>query len=163
MQEGRFREDLFYRLNVITIDVPPLRERRDDIAALLDHYIALCAREHGRTIVGLEEPARRILTAHPWPGNIRELRNMVESLVVTARGSLIRAEDLPVTLKPAPGTPAFSLPMGCPLEEVEREYVLRTLRMVGGNKTKAARVLGIGKKTLYRRLERYFGGSSSIA
>jgi len=157
MREGAFREELYYRLKVVTIEIPPLRERRQDIRPLLDHFLELFCREHNRQIHGFGERALRRLTSHDWPGNVRELRNCVENLVVTVRGNEITERDLPGPLRQGQGRcgRSLELPLGRTLEQVERRYILRTLEILGNNKAAAAQVLGIGKKTLYRRLHEY--------
>ncbi|MCB9556441.1 MAG: sigma-54-dependent Fis family transcriptional regulator [Deltaproteobacteria bacterium] len=155
LKDGHFREELYYRLKVVTIDVPPLRSRRDDIVPLLNYFLAHYVREHNRSISAFTQRAVESLCEYDWPGNVRELRNLVESLVVTTRGDEIDHKDLPASLVGRSPAPQFSSPMGKSLEAVERAYIMQTLRMLQGNKTKAAQVLGIGKKTLYRRLEAY--------
>ncbi|MBK8482521.1 MAG: sigma-54-dependent Fis family transcriptional regulator [Proteobacteria bacterium] len=155
MLAGRFRDDLYYRLNVVSVHIPPLRERPGDVPLLLDHFLALFCKEHGRGIRGFSAAARAKLMAYDWPGNVRELRNLVESLVVTARGDEITVQMLPDGVAPQREAPRFQLPMGRRLDQVERLYTLRTLELVGGNKSRAATMLGIGKKTLYRRLHQY--------
>ena len=160
MSKGTFREDLFYRLKVVTIQVPPLRERTDDISPLLEHFLTVYCEEHGRTITGYSSKAKQVLTDYSWPGNVRELRNLVESLVVTTRGEEITLRHLPRAMVTKPTTSEFQIQMGKSLQSVEKAYVTRTISMLGGNKTKAAKVLGIGKKTLYRRLSAYKGAST---
>lgn len=155
MLAGRFRDDLYYRLNVVKVHIPPLRERPGDVPLLLDHFLATFCKEHGRSIRGFSAAARAKLMAYDWPGNVRELRNLVESLVVTARGDEITVQTLPDGVAPQRDAPRFQLPMGRRLDQVERLYTLRTLELVGGNKSRAANMLGIGKKTLYRRLHQY--------
>ena len=156
MREGAFREELYYRLKVVTLQIPPLRERPEDIRPLLEHFLAQFCREHGRQIRGFSEQALARLTAHAWPGNVRELRNCVESLVVTTRGEEIGVRDLPSALLEEEGQGrVLQVPMGRRLEDVERRYIMQTLEMLGNNKARAAQVLGISKKTLYRRLHEY--------
>ncbi|MCA9664605.1 MAG: sigma-54-dependent Fis family transcriptional regulator [Myxococcales bacterium] len=155
LESGHFREDLYYRLKVVTIFVPPLRDRREDIGLLLDHFLALYCREHEREIAGFSDKARSVLTEYDWPGNVRELRNLVESLVVTTRGDEIGLRNLPESMVARQEAPLFTMPMGRSIDDIERAYIVKTLEMLDGNKTKAAQVLGIGKKTLYRRLETY--------
>jgi DNA-binding NtrC family response regulator len=152
MRDGAFREELYYRLKVVTLSVPPLRERPEDISPLIDYFLDQFCKEHGKVIHGLTPSARQRLCSYSWPGNVRELRNCMESLVVTVRGDEITAKDLPPTLVPDSADFSIFLPMGRPLDEVERRYILRTLEMLNGNKARTAQVLGISKKTLYRRL-----------
>jgi len=155
VKEGRFREELYYRLKVVTLEIPPLRERPDDIRPLLEYFLGLFCREHSKRVRGFSEAALAQLTSYGWPGNVRELRNCVESLVVTSRGEEITHRDLPGTMGAESREHGVALPLGRRLEEVERRYILRTLEMLGNNKARTAQVLGISKKTLYRRLHEY--------
>jgi len=152
--EGQFREELFYRLSVVVLHVPSLRERRSDVPLLGHAFLTEFAARHGRGIEGFSDEARRHLASHDWPGNVRELRNAVESMVVRAAGPLIEAADVDAWFAETPERGEISLPVGRPLEEIDLAYIERTLDSVGGNKTQAARLLGIGTKTLYRKLER---------
>jgi two-component system response regulator HydG len=152
-EEGRFRRDLYYRLNVLPVRVPPLRERPEDLVPLAGHFLAVHGRTTGRegVTVGLE--AMELLRRHPWPGNVRELENAILRALVVGSGRTIGPEDLPEQIHPArPGRKGGGVR---PLAEVEREQVLRALRAVGGNKAAAARLLGLDRKTLYRKLEQY--------
>jgi DNA-binding NtrC family response regulator len=155
MRDGRFREELYYRLKVVTLHIPPLRERPDDIPQLLDYFLDLFCKEHNKPIRGFTATAKQKLCAHNWPGNVRELRNCVESLVVTARGEEITLQNLPALMVPESSSYSITIPMGRPVEEVERRYILRTLEMLNNNKARTAQMLGISKKTLYRRLHEY--------
>jgi DNA-binding NtrC family response regulator len=155
MREGKFREELYYRLKVVTLQIPPLRERPDDIPLLLDYFLGHFCKEHGKNVRCFTPAAKQRLGAYPWPGNVRELRNCVESLVVTLRGEEITIKDLPQSLTPSTSAHLLDLPMGYALEEVERRYILRTLEMLNNNKARTAQVLGISKKTLYRRLHEW--------
>ncbi len=154
--EGGFREDLFYRLNVIPITLPPLRERREDIPLLAQHFIERLDVELQRKVEGLTAEAMEILMRHDWPGNIRELRNTLERAIVVASGHMIQAKDLGLALaarlEPGPGEDGARLPS---LEEVEREHVARVLKATGGNVSQAARVLGIDRVTLYAKMKKY--------
>jgi DNA-binding NtrC family response regulator len=152
---GRFREDLYYRLNVVNIHVPPLRERRDDIPLLAMAFLKEFSRENGKGIEGFEPKARSALYAYTWPGNVRELRNCVESAVVMARGSLIALDDLPPTLSAAQGEQDIRVPSGSSLAETEKILIRETLAAQNGNKSRTAEILGIGRKTLYQKLEDY--------
>jgi len=152
--EGRFREDLFYRLNVITIRIPPLRERREDIPLLVQHFIEKYIKLTGkRRLKGITPDALDLLQGRDWPGNVRELENVIERAVVLATGDLITGADLP----PVEGKeqPPETIPfrVGQALADLEREAIQRTLRAVGGDKDAAAKILGIGVATLYRRLK----------
>jgi DNA-binding NtrC family response regulator len=150
VKAGAFREDLYYRLNVITIAIPPLRERGDDVLLLARHFAAAAAKEVGRPPPRLSDGVLRILREHPWPGNVRELENVLRRLVVMAEGEDIEVPDLPSVMR-------FSLArtagMNRTLAEVEAEHILNVLGAVGGNKTKAAEVLGIDRKTLREKLK----------
>jgi DNA-binding NtrC family response regulator len=155
VKSGRFREELYYRIRVVTIQVPPVRERQDDVQALLNHFLAHFNAAHGKVVTGFSAAALRRLVAYRWPGNVRELRNAVESLVVLARTPEIGVDDLPAAIRESPDEPKLVMQIGTPLNEVERQAILATLRFAGDNKARAARVLGISKKTLYRKLYEY--------
>ncbi len=150
--EGSFREDLYYRLHVIPITLPPLRERREDIPFLVQHFLERFAKELKRPLSGVSPEAMSALVSHPWPGNVRELRNALERGAVVAQGSVIQLADLgiasPEALRPPPGDPLS-------LEEVEKRHVADVLGWAGGNVTQAARVLGIDRMTLYNKIKRY--------
>jgi two-component system response regulator HydG len=159
VEERRFREDLFYRTNVVRIHVPPLRVRGSDILLLARHYLDRFAALSNKRIVGMTSACAEKLLSYLWPGNVRELQNCIEHAVALARLDQLGMDDLPDRIKDYKRTrvliesedPAELLPM----EEVERRYVLRVLEAVGGNKTMAARVLGFDRRTLYRKLESY--------
>ncbi|AEC01861.1 sigma-54-dependent transcriptional regulator [Parasphaerochaeta coccoides] len=153
--KGNFREDLYYRLNVVHIDVPPLRERKDDIMLLSTSFLEHFAKENNKPIVGFSNRARNALFTYDWPGNIRELRNCVESAVVMSRGTVIEVEDLPPIVANAETDVRITLPVGITLAEAEKELIVNTIARNGGNKSKAAEVLGIGRKTLHRKLQEY--------
>jgi DNA-binding NtrC family response regulator len=155
IEKGNFREDLYYRLNVVHLVVPPLRERREDIPLLLTSFLTQFSEENGRDIEGFSNAAKRALLAYDWPGNIRELRNCIESAVVLARGSIIEVEDLPQQIGRAESGTSVSLDVGITLAEAEQKLIISTLAQCGGNKTRAAEVLGIGRKTLHRKLQEY--------
>lgn len=158
---GTFREELLYRLSVVKLTLPPLRERRGDVELLTGAFVREFNRIHGRAVESMNPDAIRALEAHTWPGNVRELRNCIESLVVMARSSQLSVEDLPLHIRSGGADGELSMPLGRTLDHVEREYILKTLDSVGGNKARAARVLGIGNKTLYRKLNEYGVGASS--
>jgi len=153
--EGRFREGLYYRLNVVNIHVPPLRERRDDIPLLAMAFLGQFARENGVRVDGFDPKARQALYAYPWPGNVRELRNSVESAVVMARGSLVGLDDLPPNVRSSGEERDVRIPPGSSLAEAEKILIRETLAAQGGNKSRTAEILGIGRKTLYQKLEDY--------
>jgi DNA-binding NtrC family response regulator len=152
IEKGNFRDDLYFRLNVVTIHVPPLRERKDDIPLLAAAFLKEFALENGKTIEGIQEKARARLFSYDWPGNIRELRNCIESAVVMSRGSLISEEDLPPALRSAAEGGCIRIPIGTSLAESEKTIVRETILFFDGNKSKAAEILGMGRKTLHRKL-----------
>ena len=153
--ESRFREDLYYRLSVIVIRVPPLRERRADIPLLIGSFLEEAGARAGKR-KALSAEALEALMRHAWPGNVRELRNTIERLVVSSRGSVIEASDLPdtvLTVRPRPEEPSFA--NLTTLEDLERRYLLHVLDAANGNRTRAAEILGIDRRTLYRMAERF--------
>ena len=153
--EGRFRQDLYYRLSVIVIQVPPLRDRRADIPLLVSDFLQKACGRAGRQ-VELTPAALAALTAYHWPGNVRELENTVERLVLFSRGSVVDLPDLPPPFQGAQPDIGEQLFEGLPsLEEIERRYLLHVLEHVGGNRTRAAEVMGIDRRTLYRMAERF--------
>jgi two-component system response regulator HydG len=156
VREKRFREDLYYRLNVITTNVPPLRERREDIRVLAQHFLRVYAAKNNRKLDGLSDEAVRRLEAYAWPGNVRELENVIERGVVLARGSIMELTDLPEEIVGATPLPegVLSVRIGTSLAEVERRLLEETLRATKGNRTLTAKLLGIDPKTVYRKLGR---------
>lgn len=156
--EGRFREDLFWRLNVIHIQVPALRERPVDIPLLVDHFINKASELSGRPPLDVSPETLAILTAYSWPGNVRELENAIERAIALAPGAGLTPNDLPERIRNSGGSAAFiarSSESHLTLREVERDYILETLRKTSGNKTRAAELLGLDRKTLYRKLDEY--------
>jgi two-component system response regulator HydG len=156
VKEKRFREDLYYRLNVITVRVPPLRERHEDIRLLAQHYLRVYAAKNGRKLDGFSNEALERLESYRWPGNVRELENLIERMVLLARKDRIDAEDLPEEIagvKRPPRDAILEL-VGTPLADVEQRLLDETLRITGGNKTQAAKLLGIDVRTVARKLER---------
>jgi two-component system, NtrC family, response regulator AtoC len=161
MRDGRFREDLFYRLNVVGVRLPALRERTDDILPLCEHFLVRAAERAGRPAKPLAPAAAKLLVAYPWPGNVRELENVVERAVALSDQPEIGPHDLPPALRDRKADPlAAALGRRLTLEEVEREYILRVLQDESGNKTRAAARLGLDRKTLYRKLEEYGRGDA---
>jgi DNA-binding NtrC family response regulator len=151
--EGRFREDLYYRLNVIAITAPPLRDRRGDVTLLVDHFLDVYCRKNGKARMTIAREALDKLGAYGWPGNVRELENVIERAVVLSRGTQLTLEDLPeqiVTAEPRGDNLVFSL--GTPLEEIERRVLRATLEHTQGDKQLAAQLLGISARTIYRKL-----------
>jgi two-component system, NtrC family, response regulator AtoC len=159
VRAGRFREDLFFRVQVVHLEVPPLRMRGHDVLLLAQHFIGLFAAASGKRIVGLSSEAARKLRDYPWPGNVRELQNCVERAVALSEREEIGVADLPDRIRRfqgagpstdyGPATPLLSL------EDVERRHILQVLETVAGNKSRAAKILGLDRKTLYRKLEAY--------
>jgi transcriptional regulator with GAF, ATPase, and Fis domain len=158
-EAGAFRQDLFYRLNVLTVTLPPLRERGGDVRLLLEHFLDYYAARVGRPALRFSGEALRLALAYPWPGNVRELRNVVERVAILATGEEVTARELPPEIRGGGPPPAGgSAESGAPLRslgEVEKAHILRVLEAAGGNKTKAAEVLGIDRSTLYARLRQY--------
>ncbi|HZI18275.1 MAG TPA: sigma-54 dependent transcriptional regulator [Pyrinomonadaceae bacterium] len=149
-----FREDLFYRLNVVRLRVPPLRERPEDVEPLAEHFLAACAAKHGRPARRLSAEALQVLIHCDFPGNVRELANTVERAVIVAEGEAVTAGDLPAAARAAARAGARRARRPT-LAEVEAEYVREVLAQVRGNKSEAARVLGISRKNLYEKLAKY--------
>ncbi|MDD2235838.1 MAG: sigma-54 dependent transcriptional regulator [Kiritimatiellae bacterium] len=151
--EGTFREDLFYRLHVVQINLPPLREHRDDIPLLAHHFLKQASKENGKDVQTITPEALDALTAHDWPGNVRELRNRIESMVVMCRSNKIGLRDLPADLRGG----ASSAPRGAgtSLLDTEKRLIADALRQHKGNKTKAAEQLGISRRTIHRKVKEY--------
>ena len=163
MAEGVFREDLFYRLNVIEVVLPPLRDRAEDVLPLAEHFLTEAARRTGKPISAFTQAALKVLLGYPWPGNVRELENVVERAVALCEGEQITPDDLPSQVRERRSTDvlAGALARGLTLAELEREYISRVLQAEGGNKTRAAQRLGLDRKTLYRKLEEYQRGEGA--
>ena len=152
--EARFREDLLYRINVIEVRVPPLRDRPDDLEPLVRYLLDKHGVKVGKQECSVSADAMAVLRGHRWPGNVRELENVIERALVLGAGSVIELEDLPDSLREQP--PSNASPAGGRrLADVEREHIVRTLRAEAGNKAAAARVLGLDRKTLYRKLTQH--------
>jgi DNA-binding NtrC family response regulator len=154
VKTGRFREDLFYRLNVLNIRVPPLRERRDDLSQLIEHFLKHYSAKHGRDVQRLSSGARGVLRAYDYPGNARELANIIERAVIVATGKKIEEEDLPAGLSAALSAQQRKAKTRS-LADVEADYIAETLAATGGNKAECARILGISRKNLYEKIARY--------
>jgi DNA-binding NtrC family response regulator len=156
VREGRFRDDLYYRLNVINVHLPPLRDRREDVPLLAQEFLDRLSHELGREVSGISEEALRVLMDHDWPGNVRELENAVERALVTCKTGVLGAEDFAfLSRPPAAAGGGLSLPAGLTLQELEREYITATLRRTEGNVKAAAEALGIDRSTLYEKVRRY--------
>ena len=154
VKAGRFREDLFYRLNVISIRVPPLRERKQDLSKLMQHFLKQYAAKHGRAVQSVSTEARAILQAYDYPGNARELANVLERAVIVAAGKRIEKEDLPRGVSAAVSArQQKEQPQS--LAQLEAAYIAEMLSATGGNKAECARILGISRKNLYEKIARY--------
>ncbi len=165
-QEGLFREDLYYRLNVVAVEVPPLRQRKEDIPLLVDHFLRTFAQKNKRTVRGITPRAMDLLLKYDWPGNVRELENVMERAVILLRGEYLTEAELPLHLQrpetPGPSGPANDAPQedavslpSVTLAEMERRLIERVLEETGGNKSEAARRLGITRRTLKLKLKKY--------
>jgi two-component system response regulator HydG len=160
---GPFRSDLYHRLKVVTIAIPPLRDRAADIPLLIEHFVRHFAKRHAKTIKGMSLPARVKLASYAWPGNVRQLKNVIESMVVVDCDEMLDVDDLPLELEPDTAVAAGPVDMqsglaalvGRPLEEVEKIFIAETLKLTGGNREQAADLLGIGERTLYRKIKEY--------
>jgi two-component system response regulator HydG len=154
IQEGRFREDLYYRLNVVEVRIPSLQSRREDVPLLADHFLQRYATKNGKPVRAFTEAARAALEGYAWPGNIRELEHAVERAVVLSRGEQIDLQDLPDAVRKGPigAASQIVIPIGTPMEEIERRVIHETLRHTRGDKNLAARMLGIAARTIYRKL-----------
>jgi transcriptional regulator with PAS, ATPase and Fis domain len=151
-----FRQELYYRLNAVTVNLPPLRDRKNDIPILAHHFLEHFCRECGLTWLDVSPEVRKLFLDYAWPGNVRELENTVERVVLFSRGGVIDVSDLPPAFHGTPPGLGDRLFIGLPpLEEIERRYLLHVLESVGGNRTKAAEVMGIDRRTLYRMAERF--------
>ncbi|MCR4319155.1 MAG: sigma 54-interacting transcriptional regulator, partial [Candidatus Brocadiaceae bacterium] len=158
IKEGKFREDLYFRLNVVSIKLPPLRERLEDIPLFIDAFLREFSQTHNKKVSIISPEARKILYKYPWPGNVRELKNCIESMVVVSRKDTIDREDIPDHILQRSSSEISTTPSlaaGITIEEAERELIKSTLATVGGNREEAAKMLGIGERTLYRKLDRY--------
>ena len=166
IESGEFREDLYYRLKVITLHVPPLRQRRQDIPLLADHFRAQLAKLHDKHVDGIDREVLVAFSTYDWPGNVRELRNVIESMVVRSRGNILTVLDLPPELSPSPRSDndPWNFLAGKNAAEVERQHLRVTLEMFEGNRQRAAQTMGISERTLYRRIKDYgFGDEGGEA
>ncbi len=159
---GTFREDLYHRLKVVTLYLPSLAERREDIPLLIDHFLKEHTKRHNKTIQSISTAARRRLLAYDWPGNVRQLRNVIESMVVVDFDGVLDLDDLPTELAPVAGETASAGGqdglhdlVGKSLSELEQLFITETLKVTGGNREEAAEMLGIGERTLYRKIKEY--------
>ncbi len=157
MEQGKFRQDLYYRLKVVTIRIPALRDRKSDLPLLAEHFRDLFAKMHNKDVEGIDREVLVAFSAYDWPGNVRELRNVIESMVVRARGNILTVQDLPPELSSHPeeiGDP-WAFLAGKTVEEVERNQIRVSLDLFQGNRQKAAKALGMSERTLYRKLKEY--------
>ena len=157
VREKRFRQDLYFRLNVVRISLPPLRDRHNDIPLLIEAFMGEFSRENNKEISAITPEARSILYRYPWPGNVRELRNCLESMIVTTRSNVLDAADIPPHISAvAPGGhEGMHVAAGMSWDEIEKVAIEKTLEMTNGNREEAARILKIGERTLYRKLDKY--------
>jgi two-component system response regulator HydG len=164
IKAGTFRSDLYFRLKVVTIHLPPLRDRREDIVPLTDHFRRQHARRHHKTVKSVSPAVAKRLYTYDWPGNVRQLRNAIDAMVVLDNDGILDLDDLPPELMDeADATATKSTPsgptelLGKSMDEIERWAIEQTLQLTSGNREEAARILGIGARTLYRKLEKYQG------
>jgi transcriptional regulator with PAS, ATPase and Fis domain len=167
VRDGKLRADLFCRLNVFPIKLPPLRERRDDIRVLAESFLRDAAARNGRTVTAIAPAALQRLQGYAWPGNVRELRNVIERAVLLVDGDTIETPHLPeglsVTDATSEAVPALRLPFGITLDDAEKALILQSLQLTGNNKTRAAAILGINVKTLHNKLTRYYASGRAQA
>jgi transcriptional regulator with PAS, ATPase and Fis domain len=155
IREGRLREDLYYRLNVYTVELPPLRDRLEDLPLLVAHFIREFNREYNKSVEGMGQDCLDALRAHTWPGNVRELRNVVQRAVIRCHSPMLSAGDLPADSVPHGSEARFTVQLGSSVYDVERELIVRTIAYAGGNKTRASDILGMSRRNLYNRLSGY--------
>lgn len=155
--ERQFREDLFFRINGMAIDLPPLRERREDIPLLLHFFMQQVAEKYHKEIEGVSPEAQQVLMSYSWPGNVRQLRNVVERMIVLSTGPILGLQTLPPEIRPAGGEVIGGMNnlVGISIEQAEKELIRNTLKLVNGNREQAAKILGIGERTLYRKIKEY--------
>jgi two-component system response regulator HydG len=159
VKAGKFREDLYFRLKVVRVVLPPLRARREDVPLLTEHYIRRLAAEHGKAVTGITPEALRALAAYDWPGNVRELINTLETMIVLAPGTVLEARDIPDEIRPAGAggeeRPGVIQPGATSLQDAERVLIEQTLASTDGNRQQTAAILGIGERTLYRKIKEF--------
>ncbi len=155
VRAGNFREDLYYRLNVVTVDVPPLRERGEDVMLLVNHFVRKFSEKNRRVVAGITPECMELLTAYHWPGNVRELENAIERGVILMRGEHLTEKNLPLPIQKQGQKVQEETAQPASLQEVEKDLILKTLAETGGNKSEAARRLGITRKTLQNKLHKY--------
>ncbi len=159
VQDNSFRKDLFYRLNVVTIQLPPLRERREDIPLLTNHFLRQLSERYGKSVHGLSPEVKKFLYRYDWPGNVRELRNCLEHMIVLTEDNTLSEKVMPEYLfrhmRLMPEEDSMDAMAGRALDDIEKMHIARTLELVDGNRVKAADLLGIGERTLYRKIRKY--------
>jgi two-component system response regulator HydG len=155
--DRQFREDLYFRIKGVTIAIPPLRERREDIPLLIHYFVQKAAEKYGKQVDGLRPDAQQLLMSYPWPGNVRELRTAIENLVVLSPSGKLGLEGMPADIRPPSGDSSAGMNnlVGISITQAERELIRNTLKMVNGNREQAAKILGIGERTLYRKIKEY--------
>jgi two-component system response regulator HydG len=155
--EKRFREDLFFRIKGVTIRIPPLRERREDISLLVYYFLKQAAERYNKPIEGVDPQAQQLLMGYSWPGNVRQLKNVIENMVVLSNGPQLGIESLPREIRPAGGEVVGGLDnvVGMSLEQIEKAAIRNALKSTNGNREHAAKMLGIGERTLYRKIREY--------
>ena len=166
--DGHLRQDLFFRLNVFHIHLPPLREHKDDLSLLVEHLLRDISEKHGKKVTGVGADVMDLFKSYPWPGNVRELRNVLERAAIAADRPVIGRQHLPSDFgrAPAMGTPGLGglrFPVGTTVDEVERELILQTLASTSQNKTRAAELLGISLKTLHNKMKEYEAGRQNAS
>ncbi len=158
VREGKLREDLFYRLNVFTIKLPPLRERLEDVPILASQFVLHYAALNNKMVAGIDDECLETLKAHHWPGNVRQLRNVIERALIVCNRRLIGKQDLPEEFQfsiPPADDEFIKVKVGTPLDDIEKKAIFQTIKFTGGNRAKAAQVLGVSARTLYNKLQRY--------
>jgi DNA-binding NtrC family response regulator len=156
VSEGKFRDDLFYRLSVVSVTLPPLRERREDIALLVHAFLEQCSRENSKPVREITQEALNVLMAYDWPGNVRELRNTIEQMVVLSRSERLTLRDVPAAIRGgADLTKVSVVRSGMTVEQAERQLIVQALKEMAGNRTKAAQKIGVSRRTLHRKLKKY--------
>jgi DNA-binding NtrC family response regulator len=159
--DKQFREDLFFRIKGVTLVLPPLRERREDIPLLIHFFLREFSEKYNKELEGVSPAAQQMLVSYSWPGNVRQLRNAIENMVVLSPGKILGTEGIPAEIRPlglpspAEATASTGNLVGISLEQAEKELIRNTLKMVDGNREQAAKILGIGERTLYRKIREY--------
>jgi len=156
VEQGRFREDLFFRLDIFQIILPPVRDRGGDVLLLVNHFLRQFSDDYQRDIIGMSTECISALESYDWPGNVREIKNVIHRTVLNSTGGVLLPEHLPEQLQKArKQPPEIKLPMGCSLQEAERTLITRTLNWTRNNRRRTASILGISRRTLYNKLEKY--------